>query len=65
MYKRTRVSGVLVYTGGCPVAGCCERSDETVDVTNGVEILNVAARLSASQEAIRSSFSKEFLALVA
>jgi hypothetical protein len=36
-----------------------------VNVTNGVEILRVAARLSASQEAIRSSLSKEFLALVA
>jgi len=36
-----------------------------VDVTNGVEFLHVAARISASQEAIRSSLSKECFALVA
>jgi hypothetical protein len=36
-----------------------------VDVTNGVEFLHVAARISAFEEAIRSSLAKEFLALVA
>jgi hypothetical protein len=65
MCTRPRVSSVLVYSGDCPVFGCCERSGVTADVTNGVEIIHVAARPSASQEAIRSSLSKEFLALIA
>lgn len=46
------------------MAGSYERSDGTVEVQNGLDILHVAARMSASQEKIRSSLSKEFLMLI-